>query len=323
MASINNVGKSRSRSRSKSGSKTVKPTKVIKVKSRSRSKSKPRTVKNKTKPPALNKIVYGSDGNPREVLLESKDIITLFGKHPDDVLKKLRFTDVSLYSVTPYDQSIYTAGLLLHYYTKDELKNMLLTDASACIGGNTWSFAKLVKHVTAIEINQLHAEILKNNLTTLHASNVNVIQADFTDVLLNNADVLITNVNNDADNHTEEVKQDILFLDPPWGGIDYKSKKTLELSTVVEGASYTQAELIEKYLHDKASLIMLKIPKNYDLDSFEKTPFTYKKYITITDLRKIPLYILAIFSQKKPLTEPTGKSFNRLGYKAMVTKYVE
>jgi 16S rRNA G966 N2-methylase RsmD len=315
MASINHVGKSRSRSRSKSGSKTVKPTKVIKVKSRSRSRSKPRTVKNKPKPPALNKTVYGSDGNPREVLLESKDIITLFGKHSDDVLKKLRCTDVSLYSVTPYDQSVYTAGLLLHYYTKDELKNMLLTDASACIGGNTWSFARLVKQVTAIEINPLHAEILKNNLTTLHASNVNVIQADFTEVLLNNA-------SNNTDNNTE-IKQDILFLDPPWGGIDYKSKKTLELSTVIEGASYTQAELIEKYLHDKASLIMLKIPKNYDLDSFEKTPFTYKKYITITDLRKIPLYILAIFSQKKPLTEPTSKSFNRLGYKAMVTKYVE
>lgn len=315
------ASQTKNRSRSKTGSKSVK----AKSRSRSRSKSKPKVNKAKVdKPPALNKTVYDSDGTPREVSLESKDIITLFGKHPDDVLKKLRFTDVSLYSVTPYDQSVYTANLLLHYYTKDELKNMLLTDASACIGGNTWSFAKLTKHVTAIEINPLHAEILKNNLTTLHADNVTVIQADFTDVLLNNAD-------NDTDNNTvnypnnnvEEVKQDILFLDPPWGGIDYKSKKTLELSTVVEGASYTQAELIEKYLHDKASLIMLKIPKNYDLDSFEKTPFAYKKYITITDLRKIPLYILAIFSQKKPLTEPTSKSFNRLGYKAMNTKYVE
>jgi len=126
----------------------------------------------------------------KEIKLKAQDAKKYF---PSDLV---RFTDVSLYSTTPVDQSKYTADLLLSYYTKEQLKEKTLTDATACIGGNAWTFADYVNKVIAVELDPLHAEILKHNMKVLNRTNVQVLNKNYLDVYL-------------------ELKQDIIFFDPP------------------------------------------------------------------------------------------------------------
>ena len=210
----------------------------------------------------------------------------------------LRFTDVALYSTTPVDQSEFTASLLLLYYDHETLKKKTLTDASACIGGNTWAFANITKAVNANELSKLHFDILKYNMKELNINNVEFYNEDY------NKLVDLTN---------KPLKQDIIFLDPPWGGLDYREGVILKYGSVLV------EDLICSKLVYQAELIICKLPNNTTTECLKKlknSNFPYYEEIDIMTA-DAPIYKIVILSHFPRKLEIAKKAFERERYRGI------
>ena len=149
----------------------------------------------------------------------------------DEIIKKLMIDPVSIYSVTPFEIADTISQII-----KDKMGNdLVITDMTACIGGNTISFSKYFKIVNAIEINPKRCDFLKKNLKILKIKNVNIY-------------------NDDCFNIIENLSQDIIFIDPPWGGRKYKFRKMVDLYLSKQKLCDICNNLI-----DKCKLIILKV----------------------------------------------------------------
>lgn len=123
-----------------------------------------------------------------------------------------------------------------------------ITDATAGVGGNTLSFAMNFDHVIAIEIDKMRADYLINNAAVYDLDNITVHADDCNNVLYG--------IN----------KQDVVFFDPPWGGVDYKKEKKLRLELCNRPIEELCMRLFdEKITKSLPSIIVLKLPTNYDL----------------------------------------------------------
>lgn len=238
-----------------------------------------------------------SHDKAREIRLNPRDADKYFPK------SNMRFTDVSLYSSTPPDQAQYTADLLLNYYTKEQLKNKVLTDASSCIGGNTWTFANMVKSVNAVEIEPLHFEILKHNMGEMKYDNIKFILSDYTKLI-------------DVTNNP--VKQDIIFLDPPWGGVDYREGVTLKYNDIL------LEDVIDTIAY-QAELVVCKVPNNTNnttIKRMKESIFSYYDEILVETKNKQPIYKLIFLSHIPVIHTQPKQSFDKLGYRAIKYNYV-
>lgn len=181
----------------------------------------------------------------------------------DTELKKIKLDSTSLYSITPYKFTIKITDLIeQHIGTID----ITITDACACIGGDTISFCKKFKRVNAIELCPDRFYFLSQNLQLYGFTNYRLY-------------------NNDCLKKIKELKQDVVFLDMPWGGKEYKYKKEVDL--YLSGiSSYEICNIIQKY----TKIIVLKVPNNFIFDTFKnKINFSnYYKY----DIEKFQLIII-------------------------------
>ena len=67
----------------------------------------------------------------------------------------------------------------------------------------------------------------------------------------------------------DTLHQDVVFIDPPWGGPSYKKKKSVKLQL-----SNIPLYKIIQNLSNRVKLIVLKTPTNFDVGSL----FHYKSY---------------------------------------------
>ena len=89
------------------------------------------------------------------------------------------------------------------------LNDIIVTDATAGVGGNAISFGKHFKRVNAIELDEIRVDYLKNNIDVYDLKNVDIFEGDCVKLLPN-------------------LEQQVVFLDPPWGGRSYKKHKNDE-----------------------------------------------------------------------------------------------
>lgn len=152
--------------------------------------------------------------------------------------------------------------------------DIVMTDITAGVGGNVISFGKHFKKVNAIEINKDRYEYLKNNIEIYGLTNIQVYNNDCIDIM------------NNIEYH------DIVFIDPPWGGKNYKKYKNLRLSL-----SSVPIEDICKKLFDKKNnictpkLIALKLPTNYDVNFLLES--LQDKQIIIRHIKKMLLVVVS------------------------------
>jgi len=118
--------------------------------------------------------------------------------------------------------------------------DLTITDGTANVGGNVISFANMFEKVNAVEIDRTNFKALENNILAYELQNVDVFHGDYTKMLLS-------------------LKQDVVFLDPQWGGVGYKQHKQLDLSLGGKDGSYWCRLLLKGKL---TKLIVLKVPKN-------------------------------------------------------------
>lgn len=239
-----------------------------------------------------------------EVKLKLEDAKKYFTA-PVEVLKKIRFSNVSLFSSTPPDQAKYTTELLLSYYTKEQLKTKTLTDATACIGGNTWIFADYVKKVIANELSILHAKMLSNNMQILGKNNVEVLNKNYLSIYLT-------------------LTQDIIFLDPPWGGVNYKKENPDIILLNEKNEPVKFANIVLSSLQYRCETMILKLPVNYNVQQIlDNCTFININNIVINAVDGFPLYRLVILSHLQLLQEPKKQTFPRLQYKKIIFQEVK
>ena len=158
-------------------------------------------------------------------------------------MDKLKITNVGIYSISKPDDANWITQKIIDNIDGDP-KKMVITDATASVGGNTISFAEEFKKVNAIEMSPIHFEILKNNVGVYGIKNVDFLLGDSLEIV-------------------PTLKQNIIFIDAPWGGTGYKKYRTTRL--FMSGKPLTG---IVNNLMDKADMIVLKVPKNFDYTHF-------------------------------------------------------
>jgi SAM-dependent methyltransferase len=198
---------------------------------------------------------------PEEIKdLQIKTLRKLFPTNNEKKLAKMRMTDVALYSIT---HPIHTQDLLdvIVEFLGEEKKinEMVVTDANASVGGDTYILLKNFKFVNAVELYGLHCDILRHNLKILCPK------------LFNDDHIKIHNAN-----YLEiysKLEQDIIYLDPPWGGPDYRKYKVLDIYYCRDNKSIEFSDFVNKRLFNKARLIIMKLPENYDFKRFSRKKF--------------------------------------------------
>ena len=162
----------------------------------------------------------------------------LFSTLSSEIRSKIKFDNISLYSVTPQETSMQIAQILNRY-------GDIVTDATACIGSDTISLCKYFKHVNSIELDPKRCEFLKYNcLELLKIKNLCVYNKNCLHIL-------------------PHIKQDIVYIDAPFGGPSYKDKKLIMLY-LDSIPIWSICNVVNNY----CKYIALKLPVNFNYEIF-------------------------------------------------------
>ena len=127
-----------------------------------------------------------------------------------------------------------------------------ITDATASVGGNSIPFiiSPSFINVNAVELNKERYRMLENNILIKPPPKVNY-------KLFNCSYLEIKNY----------IKEDIIFIDPPWGGPDYY--KNLKIKLFLD--EYHLSDIINSLFISKIQLqyIIIKTPRNFDIHDFK------------------------------------------------------
>jgi 16S rRNA G966 N2-methylase RsmD len=211
---------------------------------------------------------------------------------------KIKIDDDSFSYITVREIAEYISKIVCYHLLKYNVnpQKSILIDYTSGVGGNVLSFCRSFSKIYAIELITERCEYLINNIGVYGFKNITV-------------------VNQSAIDYNEEsllnVNPNVVFVDPPWGGNDYKNSDTLLLklgdltieeliiNIITKFSNYYKNKIednIEDDLKDKIinnnynnKLIVLKLPKNYDIEFF----YDYIKKYSFPNYVVIPyLYIL-------------------------------
>ena len=186
---------------------------------------------------------------------------------PDMQHRHILMDDVAKYSITlPEKADMITEIIRKNYqlaFPSDNLDELIITDAMACIGGNTLSFSRCFKEVIANEINTTRFQYLVHNMKEYACSNISFYNDNYLNLI-------------------KRLKQNIVFIDPPWGGPIYKSQYKMDI--MIQYDKEPEQEIVneikldeiidEIFLIPETKMIIYKLPINHNIDNFKK--YKYK-----------------------------------------------
>lgn len=200
-----------------------------------------------------------------------------------DTRSQLQVDEVAEFSVTDYEMAAKISRVVRALFTEqdefDEEVNsdastvadvvkfpLVVTDGTACVGGNVLSFCDFFTRVIAVECDATRVAMLRHNLAVLRKTNAECVHASYLDVML-------------------ELEQDVVFLDPPWGGPEYKERANVDLFL-----DNVPLHDICARLKGHAQCVVLKVPSNFDGDKFARN---VPGSVTVhRDLKKMHLVVL-------------------------------
>lgn len=196
---------------------------------------------------------------------------------------KVMIDDMSVSHITTPEDAIKITKIIKQHCHNLQLTplNVSITDATAGVGGNVISFAQHFMSVNAVEIDVMRYKCLVNNIDAYKFTNVLSYCDDCLNVIFKFS------------------QQDIVFFDPPWGGLNYKDKDNIKLTlsdTPIEDICTTLFD--DNKTMSVPSLICLKLPKNYDIEYlYNRLADKLKLEIWRYDLKK--MYIIIIQRSSK------------------------
>ena len=163
---------------------------------------------------------------------------------------KIKLYYDTFYSITYNEEGINLVNIIKKYFPNINT----IVDANANIGGSTIILAHYFDKIKSIEIETERYLFLVNNIKVYKLKNIETLNMDYNDYKREN--------------------NELVFFDPPWGGIFYKVEKNLEL--------FLGSVNIKKYLVKNT---VIKVPYNYNLKGIKN------KYI----IEKLKGFNLLIF----------------------------
>lgn len=157
---------------------------------------------------------------------------------------KVMVTKIGDYSVTRPEFADMMSEIIINRLHKRKScgKKCVITDATAGMGGNTLSFAKYFDRVNSVEYDPNHCKYLKNNVDVYgYGDKVNVICDSYLNVM-------------------NDIKQNVIFFDPPWGGVDYRKVKKMNLFL----GKINVIDIVKEMIN-KVDMIAMKVPSNFNL----------------------------------------------------------
>ncbi|XP_055968470.1 trimethylguanosine synthase [Sorex fumeus] len=143
------------------------------------------------------------------------------------------------FSVTPEKIAEHIAGRVSQSFECD-----VIVDAFCGVGGNTIQFALTGKKVIAIDIDPVKIDLARNNAEVYGvADRIEFICGDF--LLL-----------------APDLKADVVFLSPPWGGPDYATAEIFDIRTMMSPDGFEVFRLSQKITNN----IVYFLPRNADID---------------------------------------------------------
>jgi hypothetical protein len=172
----------------------------------------------------------------------------IFRLEPNVDLTKLQLTTEGAYSVTKRKDGDRIMNVMKHNIS--DLKTKTITDVTGCVGGDTINFAHYYKTVYSIELNKENFNALHNNVGLYKLQNVKLYNQDSTTFF--------------------NWRTDVLYIDPPWGGPEYKANQQLDLFMSTKRIDeWLQEILLRK---NRPDYIFINLPFNYNYDRFTNLP---------------------------------------------------
>ena len=224
-----------------------------------------------------------------------RDFLFKYVPAPQRTLLKL--DEEAAYSVTDQVTADRMTQDLVRVLGPGVAKSATLCDATACIGGNAMSFARAFKHVVAIESDSTRFAYLQHNLQVMGFHNVHCVHGDSVKEVSWNHAMVPTVGSKGLKGSRVALKgrsnaplYDVIFIDPPWGGPDYKTQSlvSLELSNV------PLADLCKEWA-PFSRYIAIKTPTNFDKETFTAATAGVLELVhRNVMLRKIHFYIYEV-----------------------------
>ena len=180
---------------------------------------------------------------------------------------KLQLTLEGTYSVTRRRDADHILSIMAS--NVGNLKDKSITDATACVGGDTINFALNFREVHSIEYSKENFDALSNNVKVYGLENVKLYFGDCMKVY--------------------DWASDVLYIDPPWGGPSYRNMERVEL--------FLDSTRLDVWLEDvlsgpyRPSFVFLKVPSNYN-----SIPLQFLPNVKSVRSFKIRSYILVCVS---------------------------
>lgn len=170
----------------------------------------------------------------------------------------LKIDNTGKFSISCPRDAEFITNVIIKAITKLNLVShqIVITDATAGVGGNTISFEKHFCKVNAVENDLLRYNYLVNNMKVYNATSTVFFNEDYVSIHL-------------------DLEQDVVFLDPPWGGPEYKNQDNIRITLSAVSIETIVNNLIQ---NKKMAIVVLKLPLNYDYEFFDTCFPTNEKH---------------------------------------------
>ena len=203
-----------------------------------------------------------------------------------NLLYRLKIDSESVMFITIPEDAEKITNIIIQHLTKKgtNVAEAIITDSTAGVGGDTISFSSKFRYVNSIELDRERYNYLTNNVNAYKLKNVVLYCDDMMKII------------------PQIEHHDVIFVDPPWGGRNYKRNDNLRLhinDISIEDCCLTFSNKnSDQNIHTIAKsvpkLIVLKLPSNYDID-FLKTELDQFGDIFVYKLTKM---IIVVFEPK-------------------------
>ncbi|GJM16038.1 MAG: hypothetical protein DHS20C13_13650 [Thermodesulfobacteriota bacterium] len=129
----------------------------------------------------------------------------------------------------------------------------LILDAFCGLGGSAIGFARAGKSVVSIEKDQSRLEMAKYNASLFEVSD----RIEF--------------INGDSLELLTTLKADTIFLDPPWGGVDYNKREKFQLTDFEPDGT-----ILLKLAFSITDSVVIRLPKNFDFSELQSFGRNYE-----------------------------------------------
>mmetsp|Transcript_21726 Transcript_21726/g.42698 ORF Transcript_21726/g.42698 Transcript_21726/m.42698 type:complete len:497 (+) Transcript_21726:1-1491(+) len=231
----------------------------------------------------------------------------LWGYLSPDYMSAIQMDEVATFSVTSMTVAETISQALL---SLDGISpNSVITDATACVGGNAISFLRYFALVNAVELDETRCRMLRHNLGLCleHERLKQETKHKFIKFggeideeaeeqaqgqppcelpsIFGNLQIYM----GDCLQVCPQLRQDILFLDPPWGGKQYRKR-----DKVVLYISKKPLSEICKFLGKYTRYLAIKVPFNADLTDLEQDASC--QFVKEVELERMKLVVLEFTS---------------------------